>query len=470
MEFITILFFLFRSMEGIYKLHFIPQKGGYIAFHPDTFSLFEVNQQTYECIKELERNISPIVISKEKGISKDALDYLIHKLQPLKSARHTLDDDRRVVKKVSRITLHVTNDCNLRCRYCYAQGGKYLCERKLMSLEKANDFINFLKESFDKVANIVFFGGEPFLNVPVISYICEKIHELYVSGQISYLPRFGAVTNGYFDSEDVFEVIKRYFSFITVSIDGDERCHDINRVSTQGKGTFFKVSKFIDRLLDVKSISVQYEATYTRKHIEMGITREQVRDFLGQRFGIAGIITDEYTMEQESMHKKGNSSFLKRGRKEAYWDILPRFIEKTPAQMCEIGREIFSISVDGDIYPCHMNTGEKENCLGNIAGDNVFRNPAPFIKEHPFVIHSSKNNPQCRSCWANTLCGGCTRLWFYSPQDKKFNTEPYQDTCQINKNHFEEALCQLVSVRKSPKKWAELLDILHETKHISQPK
>ena len=36
-------------------------------------------------------------------------------------------------KRMHRVTVCVSNDCNLRCKYCYAKGGNYGRNRSVMS-------------------------------------------------------------------------------------------------------------------------------------------------------------------------------------------------------------------------------------------------------------------------------------------------------------------------------------------------
>jgi hypothetical protein len=42
-------------------------------------------------------------------------------------------------KSIGRMTLHVSNDCNLRWKYCYANGGNYNLSKELMSYKTVLD-------------------------------------------------------------------------------------------------------------------------------------------------------------------------------------------------------------------------------------------------------------------------------------------------------------------------------------------
>ena len=55
------------------------------------------------------------------------------------------------------VTLHLTNACNLRCRYCYVHHGKQFMDR-----EVARAAVDFAASAGSR-CGVVFFGGEPLL-------------------------------------------------------------------------------------------------------------------------------------------------------------------------------------------------------------------------------------------------------------------------------------------------------------------
>ena len=56
------------------------------------------------------------------------------------------ETDARPIKsnEVKALCLHVSHDCNLRCRYCFADEGAYHSVREVMSFETAKAAIDFL--------------------------------------------------------------------------------------------------------------------------------------------------------------------------------------------------------------------------------------------------------------------------------------------------------------------------------------
>lgn len=75
-------------------------------------------------------------------------------------------------RDINRITLCVSNNCNLRCKYCYAQGGDYGAVRSLMTIDTAKSFISFCKSNFDSINKIVFLEANLYsMRKLLISYV-----------------------------------------------------------------------------------------------------------------------------------------------------------------------------------------------------------------------------------------------------------------------------------------------------------
>ena len=71
---------------------------------------------------------------------------------------------------VKALCLHIAHDCNLACKYCFAEEGEYHGRRALMSYEVGKKALDFLvKNSGNRVnLEVDFFGGEPLMNWQVV--------------------------------------------------------------------------------------------------------------------------------------------------------------------------------------------------------------------------------------------------------------------------------------------------------------
>ena len=75
--------------------------------------------------------------------------------------------------------LHVSHDCNMRCRYCFASKGDFGSGRKLMSADIGRKAVDFLISKSGKRKNLEvdFFGGEPLMNFEVMKEIVSYARE-----------------------------------------------------------------------------------------------------------------------------------------------------------------------------------------------------------------------------------------------------------------------------------------------------
>ena len=270
----------------------------FCIFNNEDFNLFDINQFSYDVISSfLENcNISETanIYNLEEGDIRSLLDRIGYKSSPAVSHENVS------TKAIDRITLHVSNDCNLRCKYCYASGGAYGKSRELMTIETAERFVDYCCENFEKVRNIVFFGGEPFLNFPVIKLVCEKFHKKLQNGEIQYLPRFGAITNGTIQSPKVLSLIENYFSFLTVSIDGPKDINDLNRITDSGMGSFDRIYNFLRQISSFPNLNISIEATYILQHIQHGYTRDMIREYFIKEFNIKADVVDEMSLDNSN--------------------------------------------------------------------------------------------------------------------------------------------------------------------------
>ena len=113
-----------------------------------------------------------------------------------------------------------------------------------MQLNTAIQFIDYvislLKDEKDDILLVFdFIGGEPLLEIDLINDICEYI-TLHLPDRLSNY-RFGITTNGLlYNSFKVQQFINKYQSLldINISIDGNKKKNDLNRIFPNGSGSY----------------------------------------------------------------------------------------------------------------------------------------------------------------------------------------------------------------------------------------
>ena len=77
-----------------------------------------------------------------------------------------IDEFKNRETVVKALCLHIAHDCNLACKYCFAEEGEYHGRRAMMSFEVGKRALDFLVENSGTRKNLEvdFFGGEPLMN------------------------------------------------------------------------------------------------------------------------------------------------------------------------------------------------------------------------------------------------------------------------------------------------------------------
>lgn len=154
-------------------------------------------------------------------------------------------------KKMSKVvTFQVTDACNLACTYCY-QINKG--ERR-MSFETAKKLVDMLLTDDPKLNNYVsiknspaliieFIGGEPFLNIDLISQVVDYFYDKAIEMQHPWATKFriSICSNGVlYRDPKVQEFLTRYQKLVSfsVTIDGNKELHDSCRIFPDGRPSY----------------------------------------------------------------------------------------------------------------------------------------------------------------------------------------------------------------------------------------
>ncbi len=158
------------------------------------------------------------------------------------------------VDRTVRVTLIVTTDCNLRCKYCYARAGDHPAYMPLWVAQKAIEYA--VPVDTDELF-LSFFGGEPTLNFDVIRSVVEQVEVKH----IPYTPIIS--TNGIVNSSVLKFFIEKTF-IVKVSLDGTPDMQDKYRVFADGKPTSVMVESTI-RTLVREGVRPRVRVTLTRE-------------------------------------------------------------------------------------------------------------------------------------------------------------------------------------------------------------
>ena len=229
---------------------------------PNANYIFEVNKNEFLKISDESYNYLHNIMSGDTP--HEMLSSMPQELEELKADGYLADDsvvqtvrhpytdyvEIFLERKLSLMTLQLTQDCNLRCTYCiYAESEtsrQRSHARNRMSWEIAKKAVDFFwNHSVDSPrVNIGFYGGEPLLEFPLLQRVVEYCKKRFLGKELT----FSVTTNGTLLSDDIIHYLDKQKISVMLSLDGPKEVHDLNRVFEDGKGTFDVIATNIQRI------------------------------------------------------------------------------------------------------------------------------------------------------------------------------------------------------------------------------
>ncbi|WP_278302474.1 Cys-rich peptide radical SAM maturase CcpM [Ruminiclostridium sufflavum] len=356
-----------------------------------------------------------------------------------KEMYHPLNDTilSHLNNKVNMITLQITKQCNLRCKYCVYSGDyeNRVHSNEKMALDTARKGIDFyIEHSKDnEYGFLAFYGGEPLLEFEFIKN-CIEYFEERAEGKNIHL---NLTTNATLLTEEIVDYFQKHDVHLLISLDGSSEVHNRNRVYRDGnKGTFEKVMENLGMIKtkfpDFLSNNIAFNAVLDPQN-EFSCVNTFFADFeLAKEASImASEITDLYRKDTVKTSEKYISEieyenfkiFLSKlgylnekytakllsmqynERKTRYRLLQMR--QEIPDKIhhggpCVPGAQKLFMDVDGNFYPCErVSEASPQMKIGNI--DYGFD-----IDKIRILLNVGKiSENKCINCWALTFCNLC---------------------------------------------------------------
>ncbi len=136
---------------------------------------------------------------------------------------------------IELIELILTAGCNLRCTYCYQNAKK----PRSMSWDTLRGALDLLLRSRGNPVEVLFLGGEPLLEFPLIQQAVAYLRDQRPKGK---RVRFSIITNGTLLREEQARFLARHRFSTQLSFDGVPAAQDL-----RGRGTFEALDRLLDR-------------------------------------------------------------------------------------------------------------------------------------------------------------------------------------------------------------------------------
>jgi uncharacterized protein len=323
---------------------------------------------------------------------------------------------------IKALCLHVSHDCNLRCRYCFAQTGDFGTVRSLMSAETARQAIDFVVAHSQNRKNIEidFFGGEPLMAWDTVKETIAYARSLE-SGKGKQF-RFTITTNGVLLNEDTIAFINTHMDNVVLSLDGRQAVNDAMRCTISGQGSYEMILPRFQELVAKRPIDKRYyiRGTFTHHNLdfhhdvlsiyENGFDQISVEpvsapdnyDYAITEADLDTIRAEYWLLTDILIKMRKNQEHLSFFHFEVDLAQGPCIVKRLRG--CGAGSEYVAITPEGDIYPCHQFVGNPSFLMGNI-----HTNTLDSELVHKFSSVHIYSREECGSCWAKYYCsGGCS--------------------------------------------------------------
>jgi len=345
-------------------------------------------------------------------------------------------------KNVEKITLQVTQQCNLRCKYCIYAETNHEGQRKhsinKMTWDVAKAALDFLAEHSyeERAVNVGFYGGEPMLNFTLVKKCINYAKDIFEGKKLT----FSLTTNGTIFTPEIVDYLCKHKVSITISLDGPGEIHDKRRVFRDSdRSTFTKVMENFEwikrdypEFFDTISISTVLDPSEDYHCMDEFFKTLRVNGDRAMTVA-ASFADDTYSEEKNifqdefiprmdyelfnvllSLSGRFSSSKLSAIAKTQYLLLYDKFENKVapsiippksaPGGPCIAGKTRLFVDVFGNLLPCER-VSETSECMriGHI--DSGFN----LEKAKALINVAQFTSEECKHCFAFWYCSICAR-------------------------------------------------------------
>ena len=351
---------------------------------------------------------------------------------------------------VKALCLHIAHDCNLACRYCFAEEGEYHGKRDLMSYEVGRQALDFLIANSGNRRNLEvdFFGGEPLMNWEVVKKLVEygreqeKIHDKKF--------RFTLTTNGVQLNDEIMEFANKEMANVVLSVDGRKEIHDLMRPFPKGAGSYDLIIPKFQKFAELRNQDKYYvRGTFTRHNLDFSKDVLHLADLGFKQISVEPVVAgenEEYALREEDLpviyeeYDRLAKEMIRREKEGKGFNFFHFMIDLTGGPCvykrlsgCGSGTEYLAVTPWGDLYPCHQFVGEEKYLMGNVF-EGIKK---PQIQEE-FKGCNVYTKEACKDCFARFYCsGGC------AANSYKFHgtiQDTYEIGCKLQRKRVECAI------------------------------
>ena len=411
-------------------VHQYKNNGRNIVLDVNSGSVHVVDDLAYDAIALYDKKSEEEIVQELKdSYPENDIREVLEDIRALKDAGQLFTEDiyrdyimdfkkRKTVVKA--LCLHIAHDCNLACKYCFAEEGEYHGRRALMSFEVGKKALDFLIANSGNRRNLEvdFFGGEPLMNWQVVKDLVaygreqEKIHDKNF--------RFTLTTNGILLNDEVQEFVNKEMGNVVLSLDGRKEINDMMRPFRGGQGSYDQIVPKFQKMAESRNQTNYYvRGTFTHYNLDFAKDVLHMADLGFKQISVEPVVAPpeaDYAIREEDVpvlceeYDRLAAEIVRREKAGEHFNFFHFMIDLTGGPCvakrlsgCGSGTEYLAVTPWGDFYPCHQFVGQEEFLMGNV-DDGIVRED---IRDE-FKTCNVYAKEKCRDCFARFYCsGGC---------------------------------------------------------------
>lgn len=344
-------------------------------------------------------------------------------------------------KKSLLLGFLLTTGCNLRCRYCFAEGGR--CKTINLKFSDAKKFIDYAISQGNRDLEIYFAGGEPTVNSTVLVDIVKYLESIPVNKELRIQ------TNGVM-SDDLLVFLLNHNVHLQISYDGLPSIQNLQRPGIKEELTSESVIQTIKRAVQYDKNKTQITVTVTDKSVDHLVD-------MVLHLNALGVIVVQFEPVGKIVGKLQNTDF----KKPKISKFVKNFLKAYRLGL-KLGMVIFTSSTAHLYTPCSKYCHFKSK-LTLTADANITLCDTVTHYNHPlakfFIIGTITNEKveykinnvfsrsvntlkKCQNCFAKYICaGGCINKAVAETSEIN-NIDNY--TCKINKKIIKNILKDMI--------------------------
>lgn len=317
--------------------------------------------------------------------------------------------ENRPFVPVTTFMIYVTEECNLRCTYCFVNK-----QPRHMTWETARNVVDYCLQpevSGQECIGLNFFGGEPLLRSELLVDLLGYLRSRPGAERVV----LGVTTDGTLAGDSVRRFVQEGDVQLLISLDGDEASHQF-RPKVSGGGSWGHLSRNLRKLISW-SRSSTIRMTYHPGSLNL-LDKVLAAQELGAGWILLSPVVEvDWTGREEELREQGQRLadwFVREFRAghtptlHHYWSCLLDYhlrygSEERPAKACPLGTSLVAFDTAGNILPCHRYLYRKHERFG------VARRQIGLPSRRWDYVHLTRPEiPDCLTCPARTVCaGGC---------------------------------------------------------------